>query len=93
MFIGRSIRVTSKEGQTETKGSVWGDDVVIFHRAASPSLFAPSFGYSFQLANRNRRTVVRRDPMSDQGDLVRVDWAYQDKILDTNCGYLIKSAV
>lgn len=92
VFVGRTIKVTSQEGQTETKGAVWGDDVVFFYRTPSPSLFAPSFGYSFQLAGQNLQTRVRRH-VSDKGDLVEVLWAYQDKILDTNAAYLIKNAV
>lgn len=92
VFIGRSIKITSREGQTVTKASVWGDDVVFFYRPVSPELFAPSFGYSFQLEGRNLRTVIRRH-QNDKGDIVEVDWAYQDKILDANCAYLIKSAI
>jgi hypothetical protein len=92
VFIGSQIKITSAEGQTETKGAVWGDDVVWFYRTPAPSLFAPSFGYSFQLAGNNLQTRVRRH-VNDKGDIVEVIWAYQDKILDTNCAYLIKNAV
>ncbi len=92
VLIGNAIKVTSQEGQTETKGSVWGNDVVFAYRAPSASLFAPSFGYSFQLEGQNMRTVIRRHA-SDKGDVVEVMWAYQDAIIDTNCAYLIKDAV
>lgn len=92
VFIGRSIKITSREGQTVTKANVWGDDVVFFHRPKSPELFAPSFGYSFQLQGKNLRTVIRRH-QNDKGDIVEVNWAYQDKILDANAGYLIKSVI
>lgn len=92
VFIGKTIKVTSQEGQTETKGAVWGDDVVFFYRPVAASLFAPSFGYSFQLAGKNLQTRVRRHT-NDKGDLVEVHWAYQDKILDATAAYLIKSAV
>lgn len=92
VFIGRTIKVTSQTGQTETKGQVWGNDVVFFNRTPSPSLFAPSFGYSFQLAGQNLQTRVRRH-VNDKGDIVEVLWAYQDLILDTNAAFLIKNAV
>lgn len=92
VFIGRTIKITSQEGQTETKGTVWGDDVVWFNRPKAPSLFTPSFGYSFQLAGQNLQTRVRRH-VNDKGDIVEVLWAYQDYIIDTNAAYLIKSAV
>ena len=93
VFIGKTIKITSREGQTETKGTVWGDDVVWFNRPAAPSLFAPSFGYSFQLAGQNLQTRVRRETNEDKGDIVEVLWAYQDYILDPAAAYLIKSAV
>jgi len=38
------------------------------------------------------RAVTRRH-QNDKGDLMEVQWAYQDKILDTNAAYLIKDAV
>ena len=92
VFIGKTIKLTSQEGQTETKGAVWGNDVVFFYRPTSPSLFTPSFGYSFQLAGQVLQTRVRRAP-EDKGDIVEVLWAYQDNIIDTNAAYLIKNAI
>lgn len=92
VFVGSAIKVTSAEGQSETKGSVWGNDVVFFYRPDSASLFEPSFGYQFALSDMNLRADVRRHE-NDLGDIVRTMWAYQDKILDTNCAYLIKDAV
>ena len=93
VVIGKTIKITSKEGQsTVTKSAVWGDDIVFAYRAPAPSLFAPSFGYSFQLQGQNLRTIIRRHK-NDKGDLVEVNWAYQDNILDTDAAYLIKSAV
>lgn len=92
VFVGKSIKVTSNEGQTEAKSVVWGDDVVFFYRPDSASLYEPSFGYQFTLAGQNLRADTRRHH-NDLGDIERVMWAYQDKILDTNAAYLIKNAV
>ena len=92
VYIGKSIKITSKEGQTETKGNVWGNDVVFFHRAPNPSLFAPSFGYSFSLAGKDK-TVRVREHQNGKGEIVEVEWAYQDMLLDANCAYLLKNAV
>lgn len=93
VVIGSAIKITSQQGQTETKGQVWGNDIVFFYRASSPSLFEPSFGYSFQLQGKQLQTRVRREPVEDKGDVVEVLWAYQDNILDVNAAYLIKSAI
>lgn len=92
VLISSQINVTSKEGQTETLGNVWNNDIVWFYSPKGPSLFEPSFGYSFQLAGQNRRASVRRHT-NDKGDLVEVEWAYQDKILMPESAYLIKDAV
>lgn len=92
LYVGSAIKVTSKEGQTEAKGQVWSNDIVLFYKPAASSLYEPSLGYQFTLSGQNVRASNRRH-VSDQGDVERVEWAYQDKILDTNCGYLIKDAV
>lgn len=92
VLIGKAIKITSAEGQTVTKAAVWGNDVVWAYRPKGPSLFEPSFGYSFQLTGHQLQTDIRRH-QNDIGDLVRVQWAYQDKILDTNAAYLIKDAI
>lgn len=93
VVVPMGIKITSQEGQTETIGEVWNKDIVVYYTPDSPTLMAPSFGYSFQLQNQNMRSVVRRDAVSDKGDIVETDWAYQDKILDANSAYLIKSAI
>lgn len=92
VFVGKSIKITSQEGQTETKSVVWGNDVVFFYRPDAPSLYEPSLGYQFTLTGENKRADTRRHT-NDLGDIERVMWAYQDKILDVNCAYLIKNAV
>lgn len=93
VLIGKNIKITSNEGQTEVKAAVWQNDVVWAYRAPAPSLMMPSFGYSFQLSGKNLAADVRREPMQELGDLIRVQWAYQDMILDTNAAYLIKNAI
>lgn len=93
LYIGKSIKVTSNEGQTVTKAKVWQDDCVLFYRAPRPSIYEPSFGYSFMIKGKNMKASNRREPNADKGTLERLEWSYQDKILDTNAIYLIKSAI
>jgi hypothetical protein len=92
VIITQAVRVSSKEGQTETLGVVWGPDCVVYYAPSVPGLMTPSFGYSFQLADEVMRSVVRRAP-SDKGDVVEVSEAHQDKIIDVNAGFLIKGVV
>ena len=91
VLIGKSINITSKEGQTETMAILgWENDVVVFYAPASPSLFDTSLGYSFSLAGQNRSVTEYQEK---KGISVELEMAYQDKILDVNAGYLIKNAV
>lgn len=92
VLIGKSIYISSKPGQTETKANLWGNHVVFFYRPATASLLTPSFGYNFALAGQNLRVSTRRHT-NDLGDMVRLEYAYQDKILDADAAYLIKDAV
>lgn len=92
VYVASGIKVTSNEGQSETKAKVWNNDIVLFYKPAQASMYEPSFGYQFTLAGQNVRADVRRHTL-DLGDIVRAFTAYQDKILDTNAGYLIKDAV
>jgi len=93
VYVGGGIKVTTNEGQSETIAKVWQNDVVLFYRAPRPSLYEPSFGYHFMIPKKNLKASNRREPSADKGTLERVEWSYQDKILDVNAIYLIKDAV
>jgi len=91
IYIGKGIQITTVEGQTETFDKVWGNDIQLFYKPSRSTMYEPSFGYQFTLP-KNLQADVRRHT-NDLGDIVRVYQAYQDKILDTNCAYLIKDAI
>jgi hypothetical protein len=93
LYIGGGIKISTNEGAAETKTKVWNDDVVLFYKPATPSIWTPSFGYQFTLKNHNMKSSNRREPNADKGVLERLDWSYQDKVLDVNAAYLIKSAI
>lgn len=92
VFIGKTISVTSNEGQTATMDTVWGNDIVLFYRPATPMLYEPAFGYTFQLVGGELEPSLRRHH-NDIGFLTRVRMARQQKIIDTDMAYLIKNAV
>lgn len=93
IFVSKSLKVTSKEGQTVTKGNVWGNDVVLFYRPDAPALMTPSFGYTFRMANKNEQIKIRREMNEDKADIVEILDSFDQKILNTNAGYLIKSVI
>lgn len=91
VIITEGISVSSPEGQNRVISSTWEPDVLLYYAPASPSLFAPSFGYSFRAA-QSGRTVVQRDH-NDKGEWVEHGKVYEDKILMPEAAYLIKDAV
>lgn len=92
ILIGKGIKITSNEGQSETKSVVWGNDIVLFTKAMESAIYEPSLGYGFVLKGENLRASNRRHS-EDKGDIERVEWAYDDVINDVNSAYLIKDAV
>lgn len=92
IYIGKSIKITSNEGQSETKSVVWGNDIVLFRKSEETALFQPSLGYGFTLSGENLRASTFRH-FNNKGDVERVEWAYDDYISDVKCAYLIKNAV
>jgi hypothetical protein len=92
ILISSGIKVTSEQGQTETVGQVWNDDVLFYYAPANPTIMAPTFGMSLVVPGEERQGAIRRT-VEDKGDLVEAAWAYQDLLTDLDAGYLIKSAV
>lgn len=91
VFVGRSIKVTSKAGQTVTKGAVWNNDVVVFRKGSGD--FDQTLGFNLGLSGYQMKTVVYEDPIARKGDFVEVENAWQDKVVSTPAGFLIKDAV
>jgi hypothetical protein len=94
VHVGKAIKATSLEGQTLTKGEVWSDDFGLYYAPNKGSLHTPSFGYRFEMAGKNKRVSKRREPIGDVGDLIRLDWAFQDKLLmPTTAAYLLDQVI
>lgn len=92
VIIVQNVMLTSKEGQTDVLGTVWGKDIVAYYCPSAPSIMTPSFGYSFQLQDYNLRSVIRR-AVSDKGDEVEAMWGYQDNVVDADAAYLVKGCL
>lgn len=93
VFIGKTTKITSKSGQAVTRDFVFGKDCVVFHRAESPSILAPSFGYSF--VNPEKRLTVDTflDPATKKFYNVEAKLSFDDKILMPEAAFLFKNAV
>lgn len=90
VLVGKVIRRTSKEGQSDTFGDVWGKDALLFFREMRPSLKRASFGY--QMRENDLRTFRYREDKRDT-DVIRVSEKQDEKIVSASLGYLIKAAV
>jgi hypothetical protein len=90
VLVGRVMRRTSKEGQTDAFTDVWGKDVLMFYRENRPTLKRASFGY--QLRQNDLRVFRYREDKRDT-DVIRVSEKQDEKIVSAALGYLIKAAV
>ena len=88
---GAEIRIstmaydTTKEGKTRNQAFVNGDDVYVFIRSASPTIYDPSAMKTF-VGGRGGVTAVReyRDE-SSRSDIYAVDWSRDVKITSSIC--------
>lgn len=90
VIIAGAIRNTVNEGQAETLGNVWTDNVLVFYKEQSPSLDALSFGYIFRVGNLAVKTyrVEERG-----GEMIEVSMLQDEKIVATAAGYLISDVL
>lgn len=93
VFIGKTTQITSKAGQTVTRGFVFGKDAVVFHRAPAPSILTPSFGYSFVNPKRKLAVDTWLDTATKKFYNVEAKLSFDDKILMPEAAYLIKNAI
>jgi len=88
---GAEIRIstmaydTTKEGKTRNQAFVNGDDVYVFIRSASPTIYDPSAMKTF-VGGRGGVTAVReyRDE-SSRSDVYAVDWSRDVKVTSSIC--------
>ena len=91
VYVGQAVGVTTQEGQAETVADLWQDDFLVYTAPKRGSLFTPSFGYRFEMAEFNYFDT-RRSP-NDKGNIYRTNWAFQDNILDVDASYLLNQVI
>lgn len=88
VLVGSAVKNTAKDGQTDVIADIWDEVVVFYYAPNQASLKTSSFGYRFELTGQNAR-VTRRPNLGDTGEMQRLEWAYQDKILNVDASYLL----
>jgi hypothetical protein len=90
LLVGKVTRRTSKEGQTDAFGDVWGKDALLYFREMRPSLKRASFGY--QMRQEDLKVFRYREDKRDT-DVIRVSEKQDEKLVAEKLAYLFKAAV
>ena len=90
VIVGRAIKETADEGQSESLDFIWGKHAWILHVADSKRLKQPTFGWTFTYENRK---VKKWDDQDAESRYVRVNDNYVQKLVAAAAAYLIKNAV
>lgn len=94
VLVGGAAYVTSKQGQTEATGYIWGKHAILAYVAPTvrPKLMTLGLTYTWKALKVERLRGV--DEEDRKGTYVRVgDWYYDQKLVSASAGYLIKNAV
>lgn len=86
VVIPRGRKITSKEGQTNVFGDIWGDDVRILYVSDSASQEEPSVAHTFQVRGWETRRWEIEDP---EVEYVKVTHLVDEKVVAPGCGYEI----
>ena len=87
----KPIHNTAYEGLTASMSYIWGKNAIIAYINPKPGLKQLSLGYTFRLKGY-RQTGKWRVP-ERKGDMVEVTDAYDFKLIDADCAYLLGSAI
>lgn len=90
ILVGDARKITSKEGQSTTKGDIWGDSIAFIYTPSSPSLRMQSIGFRLTPTGQRERFTVFDEKYSE---LYLKEWEYQDLFTDASCGYLLTDLI
>lgn len=90
LIVPKAVIDGSDEGIAASIGPVWGDNVFVGYKVASPSPLKPSAGYIF----RSKKPLVKRWRKEElAGEMVEVGMLYQPKVVASLAGYLIRDVL
>lgn len=93
ILVAKAMYETAIKGQTSSKASIWGKDIVVayINPNPTPEVFEDSLGYSFELTPLIADSYVPLDPPNTV--YVREQWEYDDVILKAAAAYLVVDAI
>jgi hypothetical protein len=90
VLVGNAVYNSENIGQTASYGYVWGKKVLIAYVEPRPGIKKVSLGY--MLRAKEWQTRTGRDDFA-HSDLVEVGYIQDEKLVASDCGYLIDAAV
>lgn len=92
VHIGGAFQNTGGEGLTESLGSIWGDNVLVYYRPETPTIEKPSFAYNFRWSAPGLPEMqVERHPYSGKTKSEEIEVGYyQDEVITgASYGFLL----
>lgn len=90
--VGGAYQNTGGEGLAESLSTIWGDNVLLYHRPDSPTLDTPSFAYAIRWAAPGLPNMqVERHPYNGKTKSEEVEVGYyQDEVITgSSYGFLL----
>ncbi len=91
VLVGKAMRNTAVEGQTDSMSFIWGKDLIVAYVTPTPGIKRVSLGYTLYL--NNGRVVDRWDEPWNKAEFVRATDYYEAKLVNVEAAYLVKNAV
>lgn len=108
VLIGAALKQQNNEGQADSLDYIFGKDALLFYRPPSPGKRIAALGYTFvfmasvtengrlqgDLNSPSGGFIVRRYRFEKRrSDVIGVDFYYDQRFIDANCGFLFKACV
>lgn len=98
VYVAQSVAATNVEGETEAYGFAAGKHALVCYVNPTPSLLAPSAGYTFNWngvsAGLGENVGISRFRMDHlKADRVEIEMAFDNKVVGSDLGYFFNGAV
>lgn len=90
LLVGKAVVDTAEEGETSSRGFVWGKSAALLYVAPTPAIMTPSAGYVFTW---KRRQVERFRREEEKSTAYRAEQHYDAKVVSPDAGYELKAVV
>lgn len=92
-LVGRARYISSKEGQTEVYGRIWGKHCAALYVEKNPGIDTITFGVSFaEMYRQTQRTFDTKRGVKG-AHFFKVAWNSDENIIASDLGYFIQDAV